>query len=111
MVLTFLGSSLRIGSSENGLYDSVSKFILGITFKFLLVNLKVGFWITDRAGVVLLESFAGYLGLALVFVWGSALPGGLIYVFQVFLAIIGGIFILGGELGTRLSFYEVLRLS
>ena len=58
-----------------------------------------------------LQSVAGYLGLALVFVWGGALRGGLIAIFIGLFATVGGIFILAGGLGAGLSFYGVKTLS
>ena len=48
-----------------------------------------------------------YLGLALVFVWGSAHGGGLTSVFKGFLASVDKIFILAWGLGTGLLFYWV----
>ena len=69
-----------------------------------LVGTSFGFW-------VVLQLFAGYLGLTLVFVWNSALRENLISVFQEFLASIDKLFILAGWLGTRLSFHEVLSFS
>ena len=48
---------------------------------------------------VALRSFAGYLGLALVFGWGGTLRGSLVSVFQGFFAIIGGMFIFAGGWG------------
>ena len=62
------------------------------------------------------QSVAGYLGLALAFVWGSAPRegGGLISIFREFFASASEIFIFyfwigggRGERGTRLSLYEV----
>ena len=45
---------------------------------------------------VALRSFAGYLGLALVFGWGGTRQGSLVSVFQGFFAIIGEMFIFAG---------------
>ena len=54
----------------------------------------------------------GYLGLALVFVWGGAQwGGGFVSVFWEFFASIGGAFILAGGLGNVLSFYGFWTLS
>ena len=52
-----------------------------------------------------------YLGLALVFVWNSALRDGFNFSFQGFFVTIGKIFILAGGLGAGLSFYKILRFS
>ena len=52
-----------------------------------------------------------YLGLALVFVWNSALRDGFNFSFQEFFVTIGKIFILAGGLGAGLSFYKILRFS
>ena len=54
-----------------------------------------------------LQWLGGYLGLAVVFVWGGASGGGLISVFRGFSAGIGGAFILAGGLGAGLSSYGV----
>ena len=62
---------------------------------------------------MVLQSFEGYLGLALVFLWNGALRHRCNFCFQEFFASIGILFILvgGGELGAGLSFYGVLRFS
>ena len=54
-----------------------------------------------------LRWLAGYLGLALVFLWGGAQWGGgrVVSVFWEFFASSGGAFILAGGLDTGLSFY------
>ena len=60
------------------------------------------------------QSFTGYSGLALVFVWGGALRvggGGFISIFRGFFASVGGVFVLAGGLGAGLSFYGVWILS
>ena len=59
------------------------------------------------------QSFAGYLGLALVFVLGGRgvdCGGGFNFCFQEFLARVYKIFIFALGLGTGLSFYGVWRL-
>ena len=54
-----------------------------------------------------LRSVAGHLGLALVFVWASALRRAFNHCFSGLLVTIGGVFILVGGLGAGLSFYQV----
>ena len=57
------------------------------------------------------QSFTKYSRLTLVFLWNSALSEKLNFYFSKGFASINKIFILGGRLGTRLSFYEVKALS
>ena len=57
------------------------------------------------------QLFTNCLRLILVFMRNSALRKSLISVFQEFFASINKIFILVERLGTRLLFYEVLRIS
>ena len=54
-----------------------------------------------------LQSVTGHLGLALVFMWASALRRAFSRYFSGLLVTISGIFILVGGLGTGLSFYQV----
>ena len=66
-----------------------------------------------------LRPWAGYLGWALVFLWGSALRREgeevrgweSVSILQEFFVSVKKIFRLGGRLATRLSFFEVLRRS
>ena len=55
----------------------------------------------------ILQSFARYLGLTLVFVLNSALQEKFNFCFSRVFASIDKIFSLAGKLGTRISFYEV----
>ena len=71
-------------------FQSSLHFLLG------LFCLGAGIW--DRASGGL-RSFAGHLGLALVFVPGGALPGGLVSVFGGLVASIGVILDFGGGPG------------
>ena len=59
--------------------------------------------------ILTLKSFTGYLTLALVFVWNSALRRSFISVFQGFFSSISKVFILAGGMVAGLSFYGVLR--
>ena len=68
-----------------------------------------GWWLL--AGGCWLVAAGWYLGLALVFVWNSALRDGFNFSFQGFFVTIGKIFILAGGLGAGLSFYKILRFS
>ena len=68
-----------------------------------------GWWL--GAGGWWLLAAGWYLGLALVFVWNSALRDGFNFSFQEFFVTIGKIFILAGGLGAGLSFYKILRFS
>ena len=63
------------------------------------------------AGGYWLVAGGWYLGLALVFVWNSALRDRFNFSFQEFFVTIGKIFILAGRLGAGLSFYRILRFS
>ena len=66
-----------------------------------------GWWLLAGGWRVLAGGW--YLGLALVFVWNSALRDRFNFSFQEFFVTIGKIFILAGRLGAGLSFYRVLR--
>ena len=68
-----------------------------------------GWWLV--VGGCWLVAGGWYLGLALVFVWNSALRDGFNFSFQEFFVTIGKIFILAGGLGAGLSFYKILRFS
>ena len=63
------------------------------------------------AGGCWLVASGWYLGLALVFVWNSALRDRFNFSFREFFVTIGKIFNLAGELGAGLSFYRILRFS
>ena len=73
-------------------------------------GLLAGGWWLGAAGWWLVAG-GWYLGLALVFVWNSALRDGFNFSFQEFFVTIGKIFILAGGLGAGLSFYKILRFS
>ena len=68
-----------------------------------------GWWL--MVGGCWLVAGGWYLGLALVFVWNSALRDGFNFSFQEFFVTIRKIFILAGGLGAGLSFYKILRFS
>ena len=51
----------------------------------------------------------GLCGRGMIFVWNGACGEALVSIFQRFSASIEGILDLGGRLGTRLLFYEILR--
>ena len=86
---------LSVGGMLDQLTSSWSLFVL------------MGFLVVD-VSLVRLQWLAGYLGLALVFVWGGAQGRGrLISGFREFCSSIGGAFILAVGLGAGLSFYGV----
>ena len=68
-----------------------------------------GYWLV-AVGWWLVAS-GWYLGLALVFVWNSALRDRFNFSFREFFVTIGEIFNLAVELGAGLSFYRILRFS